>query len=522
MAFPAAAQHEHSNTDPERLGRVEFLTSCLPAVQPPFNRAVAMLHSFWYQKSAETFAAIAKQDPSCGMAEWGIAMSHYRQLWDPPTPADLQAGLAAVERAKSANVKTQRERDYIAAIEVFYRDSDKLDHQTRALAYEQSMQQLQARYPQDREAQIFYALALRADAPMADKTYANQKKASAILEKILAEEPDHPGLAHYIIHCDDYPSLAPLALDAARRYAKIAPDAPHALHMPSHIFTRLGLWQESLDSNIASAAAARKNELAGDELHAMDYLVYAYLQRGQDRDARKTLDAIPPVRPGDAAYFAGLYATASIPARFTMERHNWSEAAALTLPPDIFPGGRYLWNEADLHYARALGAARMGNSDAARTALQQLTSLRDKLLHEENKYSANRVEIQWEVVAAWISLAQGQSDDALHQMRAAADHEDATDTLPVTPGAIVPARELLGEMLLELKQPASAILAFEAALHSAPGRLNSLYGAARAANLAGDRQKAKTYYSQILANCPKADPERPEPRDARIFLAQNR
>jgi len=481
-----------------------------------------MLHSFWYQKSAETFAAIAKQDPSCGMAQWGVAMSHYRQLWDLPTPADLNAGWAAVEAAKSANVKTQRERDYISAVEVFYKDSDKLDHRTRAQAYEKDMEQLQARYPEDREAQIFYALALRANAPPSDKTYANQKKASAILQKILAEQPDHPGLAHYIIHCDDYPSLAAQALDAARRYAKIAPDAPHALHMPSHIFTRLGLWQESIDSNLASAAAARKNGLAGDGLHAADYLVYAYLQTGQDREARKILDSLAHVQPGDAAYFAGLYAIASIPARFAVERHNWSEAAALTLPPNTFPGGRYLWTEGDLYFARALGAARMRDVDAARSALQQLTSLRDNLLHEENRYSAEQVDIQREVVTAWISLAEGKTDDALHQMRAAADHEDATEKLPVTPGPIIPARELLGEMLLASKQPAAALDAFESALQAAPNRLNSLYGAAQSANLSGESEKAKRYYSQLLANCPQADPDRSEPSAAKIFLAQPR
>lgn len=517
MAIPLAAQHDHSSGELERLGKVTFPTSCDPAVQPEFNRAVAMLHSFWYQKSAETFAAIAKQDPSCGMAFWGVAMSHYRQLWDPPTPADLQAGRAAVENAKSADVKTQRERDYIAAIELFYKDSDKLDHRTRALAYEKAMDQLQARYPQDTEAQIFYALALRANAPLFDKTYANQKKASAILEKILVEQPDHPGLAHYIIHCDDYPSLAPLALDAARRYAKIAPDAPHALHMPSHIFTRLGLWQESIDSNLASAAAARKNGLAGDELHAADYLVYAHLQMGQDRDARRILDSLPHVQPGDAAFFAGLYATASIPARFAIERHNWKEAAALTLPPNTFPGGRYLWTEADLYFARALGAARLGDAPAATTALQQLTTLRDNLLHEQNQYSAEQVDIQREIVTAWITLAQGQSEAALQQMRAAADHEDTTEKLPVTPGPIVPARELLGEMLFQSNQPALALEAFESALQASPNRLNALYGAAQSAKFAGNPQKAKLYYSQLLANCP--DPDRPELRDAKSFLS---
>lgn len=518
-AVPVEAQHEHSGGEPEKIGSVEFPTSCKAAVQPEFNRAVALLHSFWYQKAADTFAGVAKQDPSCGMAEWGVAMTHYHQLWDAPSPADLQAGWEAVQKAKSAGAKTQREHDYIAAMEAFYKDSGTVDHRTRALAYEKAMDQVYARYPKDREAAIFYALAVRADAPAGDKTYANQKKASAILEKILAEQPEHPGLAHYIIHCDDYPSLAALALDPARHYAKIAPDAPHALHMPSHIFTRLGLWQESIDSNLASAAAAKKHGLTGDELHAMDYLAYAYLQMGQDREAQNVFAHMPKAHTDDAAYFTGLYATASIPARLAVERHRWAEAAALSLPPNTFPGGRYLWTEADLHYARALGAARMKDTDAARSALQQLTSLRDKLMELGNKYSAEQVDIQREAVTAWISFGQGQGGEALRQMRAAADHEDATDKLPVTPGPIVPARELLGEMLLESKQAAAALEAFESALRTAPGRLNALYGAARAAELSGNREQAKNYYSQVLANCVHADPERAEVREARLFLA---
>lgn len=519
-AFPSVAvtQHEHASADTAALGNVSFPTSCLPAVQPDFNRAVALLHSFWYKKSEETFIAVAKVDPSCGMAQWGVAMSHYRQLWDPPTPLDLQAGSAAVEKANAAGAKTQRERDYIAAIELFYKDSDKRTHAARALDYEKSMQLIYERNPQDTEAAIFYALAVRADAPIEDKTYANQKKASAILEKLFAEYPSHPGLAHYIIHCDDYPALAPLALDAARRYSKIAPDAPHALHMPSHIFTRLGLWQESIDSNLASAAAARKNGLVGDELHAMDYLVYAYLQKGQDREALDVSNAMPKPQPTDAAYYPSLYATAIIPSRLAIERHRWSDAAALILPIDTFPGSRHSSAEASLYFAQALGAARMANLEAARNALQRMTSLRDRLLENRDKYSSEQVDIQRESVNAWIAFAEGKRDDALSQMRAAADHEDSVDKLPVTPGAVVPARELLGEMLLETSQPAAALEAFETSLRIAPERFNSLYGAAHASQLSGDRKKASAYYSKLLANCPRPTSDRPELRAARTFL----
>jgi len=513
------AQHDHGAAESTALGNVNFTVSCAPSVQPDFNRAVALLHSFWYKKSEEAFTAIASADPSCGMAEWGVAMSHFRQLWDPPTPADIAIAWPAVQRAKTAGAKTQRERDYISAMEIFYQDADKRPLAARASDYEKAMQHIYETYPEDREAAIFYALAVRANAPIADKTYANQKKASAILEKLFAQYPDHPGLAHYIIHCDDYPALAPLALDAARRYAKIAPDAPHALHMPSHIFTRLGLWQESIDSNVASAASAEKNGLVGDQLHAMDYLVYAYLQIGADEKALEIARRMPKPQVNDAAYYTGLYATAVVPARLAVERHRWSEAAALSLPAGIFPGGRYSSTEADLYFAKALGAARVHDADSARGALRDMDGLRERLLQNRDNYSAALVEIQRQTVVAWVAFAAGQQDDALRQLREAADREDNTEKLPVTPGAIVPARELLGEMLLEAKQPAAALGAFAAVLKSSPERLNALAGAARSARAAGDSASAARYYSHLAANCWSAS-TRPELQEARAFLSQ--
>ena len=516
----AISQHQHPAGELGEFGKVNFAISCDAAVQPGFNRAVAILHSFGYENAAAAFAEAAETDPACGMAFWGIAMTYYHPIWEAPNPTVLKQGWAAVERAKSAGAKTQRERDYISAIEVFYKDSDKLDHRTRSLAYEKAMEQLQARYPDDREAAIFYALALRGNAPPSDNTYANQKKAGAILEKALAEQPEHPGLAHYIIHCYDYPTLGDRALAAARRYAKIAPDSPHALHMPSHIFTRLGYWQESIESNLASAAAAQKDSAQGDQVHAMDYLVYAYLQEAQDVEAKKVFEAVPPLRQSDPAYFAGLYAIASMPARYAGERHRWAEAAALTVPPDLFPGGRYAWTEANIHFARALGASRVGGTEAARNSLQQLTSLRDTLLQANEKYWAEQLDIQRETVTAWLTWAEGKKEEALRQMRSAADHEDATDKHSVTPGVILPARELLGEMLLESKQPIQALVAFEATLRIAPNRFNALSGAARAAHLSGEREKAKSYYARLLAICDHADGDRTELQDARTYLAK--
>src|ERR1017187_3016127 len=487
---PAIAQHEHEHPagDPAKLGKVNFPVSCNQAVQPQFSSAVAMLHSFWYEKASDTFAAVTQKDPACGMAYWGIAMTYYHPIWEAPGPADLKAGAGAAEKAQSVGAKSQRERDYIAAIETFYKDSDKLDHRTRALAYEKAMEQLQARYPDDREAAIFYALPWLATAPPTDKTYVNQRKAGAILEPLFVEQPEHPGVAHYIIHAYDYPPLAPRALDAARRYAAIAPDSPHALHMPSHIFTRLGLWQESIASNLVSAASAQKNNAPGNELHAKDYLIYAYLQGAQDREAKKALDAPPPGRPDDPQYMNWLYAMGTSPARYAVERHRWDEAAALTVPPNTFPGGRWTWTEANLHFARALGASRTGKTEAARRDVEQLTSLRDTLTLGNDKYWADQLDIQRESATAWITLAEGKGEEALRQMRSAAEHEDKTDKYNVTPGVIVPARELLGEMLLELKQPAQAMTEFEATLRTAPNRFNALSGAARAAKLSGDKE----------------------------------
>jgi tetratricopeptide (TPR) repeat protein len=520
FAAPALAQHEHPAGDVGKLGKVNFPISCDPSVQPQFNAAVAMLHSFWYEKASDTFAAVAQNDPHCGMAYWGIAMTHYHPIWEAPGPADLKAGASALEQANAAGAKTQREQDYITAIEAFYKDNDKLDHRTRALAYEKAMEQLQARYPDDREAAVFYSLALLATAPPADKTYVNQKKAGAILERIFVEQPEHPGVAHYIIHAYDYPPLADRALEAARRYAKIAPDSPHALHMPSHIFIRLGLWQESIDSNLASAASAVKNNAPGNELHAKDYMIYAYLQGGRDSEAKNALQAVLHGRSDDPQYMNWLYATGTSPARYTVERHRWAEAAALPVPANTFPRERYSWTEANLHFARSLGASHIGDVEAARKDLQQLALIREILTQENNKYWADQVDIQREIATAWITLAEGKREEALQQIRSAADHEDKTDKHNVTPGVILPARELLGEMLLELKQSATALVEFEATLRTAPNRFNALSGAAHAAKLSGDNEKARTYYTKLLAICDHADGDRPELQDARSILAQ--
>jgi hypothetical protein len=466
------------------------------------------------------------------MGYWGIAMSLYHPVWAPPTPADLKKGMAAVKQARSAAAKTQRERDYIAAIEAFYKDdafykdSDVVAHRERALAYRNAMQQLSARYPEDSEAAIFFALALIGTAPASDRTYANQKQAAAILNRLLPEQPDHPGIAHYLIHSYDSPQLAILALPAARSYARIAPAAPHALHMPSHIFTRLGLWQDSIDSNLASAAAARRyiaKTLPGaasvDQLHAMDYLVYAYLQTCQDSAAEHVVEEAAGVSKVDQNVFQAAYALAAIPARYTLERRRWSAAASLAVRPPAFPWTRFPYAEAITHFARALGAVRSGHPSAAHVEIEKLSAIHQELKQAEQEYDwGAQVEVQRQAAMAWSAHAEGDNAGALRWMRSAADLEDKTDKHPVTPGPVLPARELLGELFLELDQPARALPEFEAVLQRSPKRFNATYGAARSAELSGNRKRATERYLELLELCGQAESQRLEVQNARAYL----
>jgi tetratricopeptide (TPR) repeat protein len=526
--FTSRAQdtHQHKHEMSEKLGRVNFATSCNKAAQQQFNRAVALLHSFWYDEAEKGFIEVTKTDPKCGMGHWGVAMSLYHPLWAPPMPVELQRATAAMQKSTAVGARTQRERDYLSAIQTFYKDTDKVDHRTRSVAYEKAMEQIFIRYPQDQEAAVFYALALLGTSLPSDKSYTNQKKAAEILNKVLVTQPEHPGVAHYIIHSFDYPPLATLALAAARSYAKIAPSSPHALHMPSHIFIRLGLWQESIESNIASAAAAKNHETkthpgaeAKDELHAMDYLAYAYLQTAQDRKAKEINDLVYRLNKVDAHVFQVAYALAAIPARYTLERRQWSQAATLKVYPADFPWQKFTYAEAIIHYARAIGAVRSGDPASASKDVEKLTIIQNALAQANEKYWATQVQIQRETAAAWLAHAEGKQEEALKLMRSAADLEDTTEKHPVTPGAIVPARELLAELLLELNKPQEAVKEFEASLLVSPNRFNGLYGAAKAAELSGDRQKAAAFYAKLTALAERSDGTRPELQAAKVFLA---
>jgi tetratricopeptide (TPR) repeat protein len=502
----------------EKLGTVNFPVSCGPAAQAEFIRAVAALHSFWFDTSRKAFEAVAAADPGCSMAGWGVAMTLLgNPLASPPSPKALQDGWVAVERARAMGPRTQRERDYIEAIAAFYKDVDSVDHRTRALAYEKAMELVAARYPDDREAAIFYALALNVTLVPTDKTYANQLKAAAILEKVFAEQPNHPGVAHYLIHSYDFPPLAHKGLNAARRYAAIAPSAPHALHMPSHIFTRLGYWGESVDSNRASAAVAKDH---GNWLHAMDYMTYGYLQMGQDGEAKRALDAVQALGLPNNEYIGSAYAFAAVPARYALERRRWSEAAALSLHPREFPWNRWPMAEAVNAYARGLGAARSGDATGARREANRLSALRDVLATAKQSYWAEQTEIQRQVVLAWATRVEGQHEEALTLMLKAVELEDKTEKHPVTPGPIVPPRELLGDMLLEMNQPTRALQAFEASARVEPNRFHGSAGAARAAELSGDRERAREHYAKLLTIAAKADSERVELRQARAFLGR--
>jgi hypothetical protein len=508
LALPAHA-------DDTTLGKVNFETSCSPEAQKLFNQGMLYQHSFWYRASQRTFEDVLKADPECGIAYWGTALS---LLWNPhvaPPAKNLAEGAAAIDKGKSVGAKTARERDYLDALGVMYADYEKVDHRTRIVAYAKAMEQLAQRYPNDDEAQIHYALALNTSALPADKTYASQLKGAAILEPISLRQPDHPGVAHYLIHLYDYPPIAEKGLDAARRYAKIAPAAPHALHMPSHIFTRVGYWSESIASNAEAARVARESKDFHDQLHAMDYQVYAYLQLGQDQKAKAVMDEATGVTGFTETFIAGPYALAISPARFAVERGDWKAASELQVRPS--PLAQV---QAITYFARALGAARSGNPDAAKADIAKLAELRDKLRDAKDAYWSEQVDIQRQVASAWVLYAEGKRDDALNAMSAAADAEDKTEKHPVTPGVPKPARELYGVMLLESAKPAEALAAFEATLNKEPNRLGATIGAAKAAEKAGDNAKAQEYYKKVVAIAGNADASRTEVSDARAFLTR--
>jgi tetratricopeptide (TPR) repeat protein len=528
----AQEMHPHKHEASEDLGVVQFPISCKPQAQKQFNRAVAWLHSFEYDEAQKAFAEVAAGDPRCGMAYWGIAMSNYHPLWAPPSAAELKKGWDAVEKGKTAGARTAREQGYLAAIEVFYKDSDKLDHRVRAFAYSDAMKKLSAGNPTDDEAAAFYALTLIATGMMSpDKTYVREKQAAAILNRVLAREPRHPGVAHYLIHSYDYPALAQLALPAARSYAKIAPASAHAQHMPSHIFTRLGLWPDAIRSNLDAHNSAKnfamRNHMSGawdEQFHAMDYLEYAYLQRAQDKNAAGVLDELYKIQKADPPNFKVAYAYTAIPARYALERRQWNEAAKLELPEGQLSSlllERFPWANAHIHYARAIGAARSGDTASARREVDELSKIKQALTEVKGDYDwAKQVEIERQVASAWLAFAEGKTEESLQLLRAAADLDDTTDKHPVTPGALLPAREQLADLLLELKQPSAALQEFEVSFRSTPNRFNGVYGAARAARLAGNTKSARLYYSKLLNLSRDADTPRPEIAEAKQFLAR--
>jgi len=526
VSHSTAQDHEHGNG--EKLGTVHFATSCNTAAQKQFDRAVALLHSFQFSRAIEGFNQALGSDRTCAIAYWGIALSE----WSNPFAAgmkdkgQLQAGKENAQRGIAAGAKTERERAYIVAVSKLYSSFESTSQQSRLVAYRDAMGDVAAKYQTDTEAQIFYALALAAAEEPSDKSYTARRKAGAILEKLFAQEPEHPGLAHYIIHTYDVPSLAQRALPAARRYAEIAPDAPHALHMPSHTFTRTGYWQESINSNVAAAATARRENQTAEELHATDYQIYAYLQTAQDEAAHRLLTSVPEVASrfdpkvvigGAGGPSAGYFALAAIPARYALERQDWKQAAQLTPKETPFP-----YTDAITWFARGLGAARLGQVSAAQQAMAALTQIRERLMTANEAYWAQQVKIQEIEVGAWLALANRKKEDALQQMKTATEFEDGTEKNAVTPGSLAPARELLGEMFLEVNEPAQALDQFAVTLQKEPGRFQALYGAARSAQLSGKRQESQRFFRELLQVCQHADtPGRPELLEAKKALSPN-
>jgi tetratricopeptide (TPR) repeat protein len=530
----------HAPGDLRQAGAVDFAISCSAGVQAEFNRGVALLHSFFYEEARNIFTRIAEQDPACAMAQWGIAQTWWHPIWTPPTPDEMKAGTAAAERAMALKA-TPRERGYIEAINTYYNTpqpkSDGPEGQSchgpvgprdRVVAYEKAMKPLFDANGKDLETQVFYAFAVLAVgyATPLDTTLSNQKAAGAMLEALWKKHRRHPGIAHYIIHSYDYPSLAAKALEAANAYAAIAPWVPHALHMPSHIYTRLGMWDEAIAGNSASAdasrsyAALRQRKAAEvEELHALDYMMYSYLQQGRDAEAREVLDTVTAVRETfPPLEFVGAYALGAMPARFALERGAWADAAALPIP-DRPHWGKFPFVESLFEYAHALGRVRTGDVAGARQALERMQALHDATTEAKFDYFKKHLQLQMLAVRAWIAHAEGRSDEAVAGLQGAADAEDALGKHPVTPGALVPAREQLGELLLALKRDREALQAYEGALKIYPARFNGLYGAALAAERLGDRKLARKYYAALARQGAKSDGKRPGLAHVREYLA---
>jgi len=482
--FPLSpAQETHSHSAPEKLGKVSFPISCAPDVQEQFDRGVALLHSFAYTAAESAFQGVAELDPHCAMAHWGMAMAYFQQLWEPPiVPATISIAQKEIERAQQIGAGYERERHFINALGLIYQDAATVPYRTRALNYEHAMSNLASENRKDVEAQVFYALALLANASPADTTHAKQKQAADLLEPLDRSYPQHPGIPHYLIHAYDNAELAPKGLPAAKAYSEIAPSAPHALHMPSHIFTRLGLWEDSIASNLAAREAAHQQGDTGEELHAMDYLVYAYLQSGRDKDAAQViqqLKSMPKLNEGD---FKIAYASAAMPVRYAVERGQWADAASIVPPTGAPPHV-----VAIAVWARGLGLARSGRAAEARTEIDKLRQIEEQLRTSDNNYWATQVGILTREVMAWSAQADGKPDAAAALMRTSADEEDAIENLPVTPGPILPAREQLGDLLLEQNHAGLALQEFKTALVNAPRRHGALQGVAHAAQLSGQK-----------------------------------
>jgi tetratricopeptide (TPR) repeat protein len=508
----AGAAHAHG---PTGLGKVNFPNSCSPAVQEKLQTGVAMLHSFYYSAAKRTFEEVAAQDNNCVIAAWGFASI---LMGNPLAGAgasakDAEAAQGAIEKGRKMSAGTQRERDYLEAVAAYYQDFGKRSERERQVARAKAYEALAAKYRDDDEAQIFYAVYLAGTQLQSDQTYAAWLKAAGILEQQFKKYPQHPGVAHYLIHSYDAPPIAQKGMGAARRYAEIAPDAPHALHMPSHIFTRTGEWADSAATNRRSADAALKSKEPDQAAHALDYAAYAYLQLARDGEARKLTDEVLGYQGFNTNIFTGSYAAAAMPARYALERADWKAATRLEPRPD-----KFVFTVAMTHFARALGAARSGDPASAQKDIERISALGEQLKEAKNAYWAGEVEVMRLTAVAWVAHAQRNTGAALENMRRAADLEDKSDKHIVTPARLLPARELLGDMLLELKRPAEALKEYEASQVREPNRLRGYYGAGLAASQAGQPAKAKQHFGKLVAMAGKGEP-RPEVTAARNWLA---